>query len=301
MNKFLTTLIRLLIKISRRWIRILLNVNESIEMDFNSAHHNQSVIHSTSLHNMNDNADEVYYAQQYWQNIERNLNKLSVSKSGNFLDLGCGQGRLTFPLAEWALDASITGVDLSSVAIQSAMNHSTKLKNHINFLCKDISDYLANIESNSIDAVFFLEVSFFLPNYDVVLSEIKRVLKTDGVLFASFRTRYFNALYCAQDSLWNSTEMVIKQNSGRFLASETLFNWSSSKEIKALLCDKLGMTLHDFRGIGCCSGIAGDPHSKIARPSMLSKYEKNQLMKLEDAIGLEVPDAGRYIFSVTQK
>ena len=95
--------------------------------------------------------------------------------------------------------------------------------------------------------------------------------------------------------------MVIKQNSGRFLASETLFNWSSSKEIKALLCDKLGMTLHDFRGIGCCSGIAGDPHSKIARPSMLSKYEKNQLMKLEDAIGLEVPDAGRYIFSVTQK
>jgi 2-polyprenyl-3-methyl-5-hydroxy-6-metoxy-1,4-benzoquinol methylase len=301
MIKLVAKIVRLLIKGSRRLVRVLSDIHAKLDNGFDLENHNQSVVRSTSVHNMKNDADEIYYTKQYWHHIEDNLNKLMVSKSGRFLDLGCGQGRLTLPLAEWTDGARITGVDLSELAIQNANINIPNSADPIEFLCSDIADYLGNIESNSVDAVFFFEVSFFLPNCEDVLCEIKRVLKADGVLFASFRTRYFNALCCVQDALWSSVEMVINQSTGRLLASETLFNWNSSEELKELLCHKLGLFLCDFRGIGCCSGISGDPHSKIARPSLLNNYEKDQLLKLEDALGLDVPDAGRYIFAVAKK
>jgi len=46
----------------------------------------------------------------------------ALRKGGRILDLGCGPGRLTFPLAERFPDATIIGVDLSPKMIHTARN-----------------------------------------------------------------------------------------------------------------------------------------------------------------------------------
>lgn len=293
-------LIRLILKISRRWVRILSGLNEKIDKDFDLRAHNNSVVQSTVNHNMKDDADEIYYTEQYWHHIQYYLKSLDISKSGCFLDLGCGQGRLTLPLAQWADGASITGIDLSKSAIVTA-ERELRSFDDVTLHQSDISIYLDKLQDESIDVIFFFEVSFFLPNYECLLKEMRRVLKPGGILFSSFRSRYFNALCCIQDALWDSTDMLLNGRSGRLFGSETYFNWSTGKEVKQLFTDCLGFELHDFRGIGCCSGIAGDPLAKIARPSLLSEYEKKQLMRMENELGKDAPDAGRYMFLVAEK
>ena len=293
-------LLQLLIKISRRWLRLISTLHDKIDTSFDLNAHNKSVLRSTVVHDMKNDTDELYYTEQYWIHINNNLDCLEVNRVGRFLDLGCGQGRLTLPLAKWSKVADITGVDLSEVAIAQAKENS-KGMNNINFIQSDISEYLREIPDASIDVIFFFEVSFFLPDLDQVLMNIKRVLKPGGILFSSFRSRYFNTLCCIQDGLWSSSEMLLDKRSGKLFGSETFLNWNTSEELRNIFIRSKEFKLHDFRGIGCCSGIAGDPHSKFARPSLLNDYEKTQLMKLENATGLDVPDAGRYIFMVAEK
>ena len=293
-------LVHLILKVSRHWVRLLSKLLAALEPAFEPMEHNRCVVNSTLHHDMIDHADEHYFAEQYWSYISIHLEAQHIPKNGRFLDLGCGSGRLIDPLAKWVDGAAITGVDLSESAITRAKVNLAQ-EGSVDFLRKDISEYLDSVENDSIDGIFFLEVSFFLPDYEDVLANINRVLKPNGLLFASFRSRYFNALCCVQDALWNSTSLLLDNRSGNLFGTATFFNWCDSDELRRLLTEKLPFIVHDIRGIGCCSGISGDPHAKIIRPSMLEKYEQSQLMRLEAELGKVVPDAGRYVFAVAEK
>ncbi len=61
------------------------------------------------------------------------------------------------------------------------------------------------------------------------------------------------------------------------------------------------MELLELVGIGCCSGLEDDPFAGFARPSLLSENERNQLMRLETALGPMLPDAGRYLLAAARK
>ena len=65
--------------------------------------------------------------------------------------------------------------------------------------------------------------------------------------------------------------------------------------------DDLNFKILNTCAIGCCSGIKGDPHSSIVRPSLLHEKEKEILMKLEIDLAESVPDAGRYMLCVVKK
>jgi hypothetical protein len=56
-----------------------------------------------------------------------------------------------------------------------------------------------------------------------------------------------------------------------------------------------------LQGIGVASGIPGDSHDSIARPSMLDDSQRASLMKVELALGESVPDAGRYMLAIGRK
>ena len=67
------------------------------------------------------------------------------------------------------------------------------------------------------------------------------------------------------------------------------------------MMDEIGFRVLGLYAIGCCSGIEGDPHSLIARPSLLDKDAKKVLMNLEINLAESLPDAGRYVLCIVQK
>ena len=153
----------------------------------------------------------------------------------------------------------------------------------------------------SVDVVFFLEVIFFLPNYEAVLTHIVRVLKPGGFLMASFRSQYFDVLFSLKHGMWDSLNVLLNQRGGRLWGKDIFFNWHTADEIAEILENKYALQLLELRGIGCCSGIAGDPFGDIVSPSKLSKSEFDRLMDVELEMGRHVPDAGRYILTIAQK
>ena len=164
-----------------------------------------------------------------------------------------------------------------------------------------MTDYIFSAPDHHFDVVVFLEVYFFLPNYQEILKHVFRVLKPGGILFSTFRSQYHYALCAIRDGLWEASHKIIHSRSGQLWGSEICFNWHSSEEIKQLLQQELGFELKQLVGIGNCSGIKGDPLARMIRPSMLSGYEREQLMSLEIAMAPVVPDAGRYMLAVLNK
>lgn len=280
----LARLSRLSLSLARRW--------EPVDIQ------QRNVIESTR-YDMVVAQDEPYYAEQYWRVIRPHLDKLPSDAKA--LDLGCSQGRFTIRLAKLFGQGSVVGCDLSAEAIAQARGYAVRNSiGNVDFRVQAIADCLANLSEKSVDAVLLTEVTFFYPNWKQDLPNIIHALKPDGILIISFRSQYFDALCLVRGRLWEEIDPVLQDRQGAIFGSSTVFTWQTSEEIRSLLVDGCGLELLELRGIGACSGIPGDPHDFISRPSQLSDDEKSQLMKLELELGKTVPDAGRYILAVAR-
>jgi len=259
----------------------------------------KNVISSTA-YNMVTAPDESYYADQYWSIIYPHLTNMPPDP--NILDLGCGQGRFTLKLAEAFPKGKIYACDISETAIEQLKAYAKKQSlNNINFCAESIDVIIQKFGSDSVDIIFFLEVSFFYPNWRKSLDNAIDALKPGGIIAASFRSQYFNALYLVRHKTMEHFETLIKHREGRIFGHSTVFTWQTDYEIKELLANEYGLELLDVRGIGVCSGIPGDPHDYICRPSLLTKEERQRLMDFELELGKTVPDAGRYLLAVARK
>lgn len=269
---------------------------------FDQQAHNQSVIRSTQKYNMYAAPDEGYYAEQYWRRITSFLQEDAISPEGSFLDLGCGQGRISIPLAKWcAGKGKVVGVDLSSSAIEQAKQYAKEANvNNIDFMAADLFDYLRTVPDHSFDGVFLLEVVFFLPNYQQALAEIVRILKPGALFVGSFRPQYFNLLYAIQNGLWETIDQLLEERTGSILGGHTIFNWHTADELKRMLTEQFHLSVKQLSAIGVCSGIPGDPHAHIVQPSVLSQVEKEKLMRAEEQLSRQLPEAGRYILVAAQ-
>jgi SAM-dependent methyltransferase len=140
----------------------------------------------------------VYMKQaNLWNNeygVEKNIStsfKPTVSRSVKYmldffskinyqpktiLDMGCGRGRNAIPLAE--LGYKVTGIDISSVAIEKAKAACDKAK----FICTPMDEELP-FEDNSFDVAMDITTFDILITQDSIdrhKAELKRVLKKDG-------------------------------------------------------------------------------------------------------------------------
>ena len=245
--------------------------------------------------------DEPYYADQYWTVIQPHLKKLPNNSST--LDLGCGQGRLTMLLGELFKSGKVTACDLSKSAIGKAKSYASESKiTNIDFRTQPISQLIAECENKYFDVILFTEVTFFYPQWGNNFQHIVKILKPGGILAVSFRSQYFNSLYLVKEQLWDKKDMLIKNREGNIFGdSSGIFTWQRSDEIKGFIGEHDELELLDFFGIGICSGITGDPHGQICRPSTLSERERKDLMDIELELGRSVPDAGRYMLAIIQK
>jgi ubiquinone/menaquinone biosynthesis C-methylase UbiE len=92
------------------------------------------------------------------------------------LDMGCGIGRNAIPLSEMGYD--VTGIDISSVAIEKAKSANSKA----NFICTPMDEELP-FENDSFDVAMDITTFDILVDQSAIdrhISELKRVLKKDG-------------------------------------------------------------------------------------------------------------------------
>ena len=105
-------------------------------------------------------------------------------KSGmSILDCGCGPGSITLDLAELVSPAQAIGIDIESTQIEKArmLQHARKVRN-VEFQVGDLNKLPFN--DNTFDAVFAHGVIEYFRNPVHAFSEMRRVLKSNGVFGA---------------------------------------------------------------------------------------------------------------------
>ena len=99
---------------------------------------------------------------------------------GNFLEVGCGTGRISIGIAKYTENISLTGIDLSTNMIKVAKDNAKeeKVDEKICFLCANGNKI--PFENNSFDAVFCHNMLHHIKNPLPVLNEMARVVKKNG-------------------------------------------------------------------------------------------------------------------------
>lgn len=122
-------------------------------------------------------------------------------KELSILDVGCGPGLLSEPLAR--LGAHVTGIDASDHFLKVAINHASEQKLNIDYQLSSIENTVQ--QHKKYDVVCALEVIEHVDNVDRFLQSCMDVLKDDGVLFISTLNRtlisYLKAIVLAENIL----------------------------------------------------------------------------------------------------
>lgn len=98
----------------------------------------------------------------------------SLHKGATVLDLGCGDGQIQKSIKAYRPDLKFISVDKQDFSKEAAFEV---------FFETNISDEALPIADDSVDAIFCTHVLEHIMSYDLVLSEIKRVLKPAGSLY----------------------------------------------------------------------------------------------------------------------
>ncbi|MEO8035124.1 MAG: methyltransferase domain-containing protein [Acidobacteriota bacterium] len=256
---------------------------------------------SMGCHDMSVHPDELHYFEQYWAAIEPALEAHLPLHAGTVLDLGCGQGRMTVPVARWLRSGEVTGVDLTPSAIQAARTYASVAGvRGVTFVDGDALEFAAAVAANAVDAVLMLEVPFFMPRYRELIRRAGVILKPGGLLAVSFRPQYYNLLGAVRAGDWASSRLVRDVREGHWLGGSSWFSWHTPEDVRTLLVEA-GFRVDSVLGIGQFSGIEGDPLSAIAQPSKLSPEARAQLLSLELSMAEEYPGNGRYILALATK
>ncbi len=119
---------------------------------------------------MNKNAGAYFYFTKVLQNY--------LNKEMQVLELGCGTGELSFLIADNV--KKLIATDFSAGMISECKKRHSK--ENIIFQVEDACDL--GFDEDSFDIVLIANVLHIVPNINLVLSEIRRVLKKNGIVFA---------------------------------------------------------------------------------------------------------------------
>lgn len=150
---------------------------------------------------------------EYMEMVLKGLSGFDYKKNGNVLDLGCGAGVSSIVLSNFGFD--VTGIDISSNLINDAIKLSEDttipwldtdcIKKKPGFMVGDITKL--DFQDESFDICFLCGVLHHFPDYEVVLKEIRRVLKKGGIMIA-VESNSFNLPYRLSFHLVNKKKGV---------------------------------------------------------------------------------------------
>jgi len=134
----------------------------------------------------------------------------AIGPESRVLDLACGTGDLAFAAAERAVHGSVRGIDASPRMIELARGRATREapNGNVRFQVGDMSSLDA--DTASVDAVTAGYGLRNVPQYEVAVREIARVLKPGGVL----ATLDF---YRPESALWRSVLLAYLRAAGNWV------------------------------------------------------------------------------------
>jgi ubiquinone/menaquinone biosynthesis C-methylase UbiE len=109
------------------------------------------------------------------------LKEVGIKPGFNVLDFGCGPGSYILPLVKLVGESGkIYALDIHPLAIQKVKYIA--LKKRLMNVETILSDCQTSLPDNSLDAVILYDAFHHLSDPDMVLKELHRVLKPDGIL-----------------------------------------------------------------------------------------------------------------------
>lgn len=109
----------------------------------------------------------------YWS-INNFLQKFSISKKNQILEIGCGFGYLTYAIAKAGYN--ITGLDISQEAVKNA---AKRYGNY--YLCADLVDYVQE-HKKQFDVVVMTELIEHIPDIKHFISMVDELVKDNGLI-----------------------------------------------------------------------------------------------------------------------
>lgn len=156
------------------------------------------------------NAASDYFdhpANTFWERYgRRTVERLRPAHGSRVLDVCCGSGASAIPAAKIVgPGGSVVGVDLAENLLELARAKAKQLGlENTEFQSGDMTNLA--FETETFDAVICVFGIFFVPDMDVALHELKRVLKTGGTLaITTWGPRLFEPVNTV---FWNSVREV---------------------------------------------------------------------------------------------
>jgi 2-polyprenyl-6-hydroxyphenyl methylase / 3-demethylubiquinone-9 3-methyltransferase len=127
-----------------------------------------------------------YITDKIKQHFKINAGNLNYLKGLNILDIGCGGGLISEPMAR--LGGRVTGIDASEKNIKVAKIHAKKNELKINYLNKSPEE-LEN--KDKFDIILNLEIVEHVENVGLYIESCYNLLKKDGIMFTATLNRSF--------------------------------------------------------------------------------------------------------------
>ena len=177
-----------------------------------------------------------YILDEISKHFKLNRDKKLLLKNLEILDIGCGGGLISEPMAR--LGGNITGIDASEKNIKIASLHSKENNLKITYLNKSPEQL---DEKEKFDIILNLEIVEHVDNLDLYLQSCYKLLKKNGLMFTATINRTFTSYIKAIIG----AEYIL-----RWLPIGT-HNWNKfikPEEIQKKLADKKFLT-NDIKGL----------------------------------------------------
>ena len=121
-----------------------------------------------------------YILNEIRKHFKINKNKENFLGNLKILDIGCGGGLISEPMAR--LGANVTGIDAAEKNIKIAYLHSKESNLNIEYINKSPEQM---IEKEKFDIILNLEIVEHVDNLDLYLKSCNNLLKKNGLMFTA--------------------------------------------------------------------------------------------------------------------
>ena len=170
-----------------------------------------------------------YILDKISKHFKINREKNFFLKNLEILDIGCGGGLISEPMAR--LGGNVTGIDASEKNIKIASLHSKENNLKINYLNKSPEQMK---EKEKFDIILNLEIVEHVDDLDLYLRSCKNLLKKNGLMFTATinRTYDWNKFIKPEELEKKLTDKNFTTNNIKGLEFNPIFNkWKKSDNL----------------------------------------------------------------------